>query len=337
MDPVTHTLTAITLARAGAGRLGRVGTATVVAAANVADLDYLYVLGGADSYLEHRFTWSHSLVGALILSGLVALGAGRLAAPTKASLSSRKRMLLAGLGAFSHLLLDWSTSSGTQLLWPFRDTRFALDWFSFIDPLLLFILLLGLALPALFRLIAEEIGARRSEAGARRAAWVALAACALLAAGRAGLHNEAVAHLESRLYRDRTPLRAAAFPHPLNPFLWQGVVETSTSYESGEVRLLGPARPLESFSTFYKPTGSPALAVALATPVAGTFLAWARFPHIEVLPAAGEGWRIRIQDLRQSPGTLPARVFTAWIELNKEQQVERETITYSSPGEELSR
>lgn len=334
MDPVAHTLVAFTLARAGAKHLARGDKVTVVAAANVADLDYLYFLGGAGAYLQHRFTWSHSLAGTLVLGALVAVGLRKLAGQSASPGSMRRQLLLGWLGAFSHLLLDWSTSSGTQWLWPFRDTRQALDWFAFIDPLLLFILLLGLALPALFRLIAEEIGARRTEVGARRGAWAALAACALLVGGRATLHNQAVAHLESHLYGDRTPLRAAAFPHPLNPFVWQGVVETGVSYETSELRLLPKPTASGSFSTYYKPASSPALARTLATPSAELFLAWARFPHIEILPAAGEGWRIRIRDLRQSPGTEPAQGFTAWIDLSKELAVERERIFYAAPGEE---
>lgn len=333
MDPITHSLTALALGRAGANRLAPQATATLVVAANVADLDYLYTLGGARAYLTHHLTWSHSALAALVLGGVVALLFWRLGKRPQ----PLGRLLAAGwMGAASHLLLDWSTSAGTELLWPVSDTRYALDWFSFTEPALLLLLLLGLALPALFALIHEEIGARRSPRTPRWGAVAALAASLALTAATASLHGEAVTQLDARLYRDRTPLRSAAYPAPLNPYRWRGVVETDTTYEVVPVNLLDRQRPLESFSTFYKPAASRALDRALGTETARSFLAWARFPHIEIVPAVG-GWHIRLQDLREVARRPEARRFLAWIELTSELEVEREVILWGRPGEEAAR
>ena len=334
MDPITHSLSALVLARAGANRLAPQATLTLVVAANVADLDYLYILGGARAYLTHHLTWSHSVPAALLLGAGVALLFWRL----RKQPQPLGPLLAAGwIGAASHLLLDWSTSAGTQFLWPASDTRYALDWFSFTEPALLLLLLLGLSLPALFALIHEEIGARRSPRTPRWGAMVALAASLALAVATASLHDEAVTQLDSRIYRDRTPLRSAAYPAPLNPYRWQGVVETDTTYEVVPVNLLNRPRPVEAFSTFYKPAAARALDRALDTETAATFLAWARFPQIEIVPAVGGGWHIRVQDLREVARRPGARRFLAWIELTSELEVEREVILWGRPGEESAR
>ncbi|MGH9863409.1 MAG: metal-dependent hydrolase [Candidatus Acidiferrales bacterium] len=334
MDPITHSLAAWALARAGGNRLAPQATATLVAAANIADLDYFYILGGAHAYLTHHLTWSHSALAALVLGGGVALLFWWLG---KASQPLGPLLAAGWMGAASHLLLDWTTSAGTELLWPASDTRYALDWFSFTEPALLFLLLLGLALPALFALIHEEIGARRSPRAPRWGAVVALAALLGLAAATASLHEEAVTQLDSRIYRDRTPLRSSAYPAPLNPYRWQGLVETDTTYEVVPVNLLNRQRPVEAFNTFYKPAASRALDRALATETAGIFLTWARFPHIEIVPAVGGGWHIRLQDLREVARRPGARRFLAWIELTSELEVEREAILWGRPGEESAR
>jgi len=52
----------------------------------------------------------------------------------------------------------------------------------------------------------------------------------LFDAGRFMLHARAVDELESRLYDGLPPVAAAALPLALNPFRWQGIVETAGAY-----------------------------------------------------------------------------------------------------------
>ena len=325
MDPVTHSLAALVLGRAclpqRRGAATRYATATLVVAANVADLDLLYRLGGPLAYLDYNRGWTHSLAGAALLGAGVALAAWKLAARRAAPLSLRLLLSLGLLGAFSHALVDWATADGTKLLWPMKRAWYALDWFAFVDFWLLGLLGLGLGLPALFRLIGEEIGARRKE-GVSAGAWVALAACALLAAGRAAGHADAVEQLEARLYRNRMPARAGAFPLPLTPLTWHGVVETGTTFETLEVTR---GRSAETFSTFYKPAPSLALEAALASRTAQVFLAWARFPHVEISPT-NAGWRVRLRDLRYAGDAPRFRRVVVWIELDENLKVLQEVV-----------
>lgn len=57
-------------------------------------------------------------------------------------------ILAAIVGYATHAPLDLLTSYGTQLLWPFSNQRFALDWIAIIDPIYTLILALGIYLTA---------------------------------------------------------------------------------------------------------------------------------------------------------------------------------------------
>jgi inner membrane protein len=307
--------------------------ACLLVAAHVPDVDILFAATGGLSYLEHHRTWSHSLIGAAGLGaavGAVFWKRAQRRPPDPASAFPLRRFLLIGsLGGLSHALLDWLNPYGVQILWPFRRTWYALDWFALIDPWVLAILALGLALPLLFRLIAEEIGARRSETGGRWGAGLALAACSLLALGRATLHADAVAKLERRQYRNRAPLRVGAFPSPLNPFRWNGVIETDVSYELVPVTLLGEEQELRASSTHYKPASSPVLEAALASPTGQLFLDWARFPLATVIPTP-DGWQVGWRDLRYAQEAPRVRVFSVWMELDREPRMRGERFLWGT-------
>ncbi len=330
MDPLTHTATGWLLARAGLDRVAPGATLTLVVAANAPSIDWLHLLGGADSYLAHGHTWSHSLVGATALGTAVGFAFTRLARRKNKAASAAKLMLLGVLGALSHVGLDWMTARGTQLLWPFNRASYALDWLPWIDLWLLVAMGLGVGLPALFKLVTEEIGARSTRAGARRGAWVALMVLVALAGLRWNLHGEAVTQLDARLYNGRTPLRVAAFPMPLNPFLWSGVAETESTHERVEVTLLGRRGEAEPH-TLYKPAEAPALDAALAAESAKRFLAWARFPRATLTPAAG-GWEVQLDDLRFAGESGRPRMFVVRIRVNHPLEVVGEEIAFSPFG-----
>lgn len=332
MDPLTHTATGWLLARAGLDRAAPYATATLVVAANVPSLGWVHLLIGAAPYLANGRTWSHSLVGAAALGAAVGFGFAHLARRKNKPASGAKLMMLGVLGALSHSALDWMTASGTQLLWPFDRTWYALDWFPFIDLWLLVVMGLGVGLPALFKLVTEEIGARTTRTGARRGAWVALVAFALLAGLRWNLHGEALGQLDARLYRERTPLRVAAFPMPLNPFHWSGVAETDSTHERVDVVLLG-GRGEGEFRTHYKPAAAPALDAALATDSARQFLAWARFPRATLTPAPG-GWEVELDDLRFAGEGGQPRMFLLRVEVSRQLEVVREEIQFAPFGGE---
>jgi inner membrane protein len=329
MENLSHTLTGFLAARAGLDRAGRFATPTLLVAANIPDIDIATWFGGAELYLHHHRTWSHSLVGAPLLGAAVGAAFWWAARRKREPAAPLAWFLALGvLGALSHIVLDWITPYGTQLLWPFRRTWYAADWFFIGDVWVLVFLLGGIALPALFRLIGEEIGAPRTDTGRRWGARLALAAFVLLGAWRAMLHEDALAHLNTRVYGGRTPLHVGAFPAPFNPLRWYGVVETESTFEVVELGLAGPGSERDHVVTLYKPQDTPALRLALATPSAQLWLRWARFPHAEVEPVS-DGWRVDLRDVRFTGLGRRGGVFAVLVDVDSRLVVRDERIEFA--------
>lgn len=316
MDPVTHLLAGLTLARAGANRLAPAATAAITIGAVLPDIDFVFRYGATPTLLQFQQGWTHSLPGIAGLGALLALFCWQRARQRHPQPRLFAKLLLAaGLGLAGHLLLDCTTAAGVRFFWPLDPTWYALDWFAMTDLWVLAGLLLGLTLPILFRLISEEIGARVTARGERRGAWAAIFFFLLLCAVRVPLHAQARATLDAQTYRGRIPVSVGAFPTSVNPFLWRGVAETPETYELVEVRLAGPRPPTTIHFTHYKPAPSPVLDAVETTAVGRTFLELARFPLAQVEPIPN-GHRIVLRDLRGAYTTLWQRTVIAWIELD---------------------
>lgn len=329
MDPATHTLAAVALARAGAARATRLALPMMLVAGTVADLDLLARLGGADAWLAWRRTATHSLPGTILLAALVASAFwffGRRPATRGVRLVPA---FLASLAAASlHLLLDLANSHGVQLLWPFRDRWFAWDLAEPVDPLLLALLLAGLLLPALFHLVSEEIGARHGRGGASRGAALALVLVAFYLGGRWMAHDRARERLANRLYQGERPVAVGVFPAGASPLLWRGVVETELALAEMEVNVAAGDFGAARARTHYKPEQGPLVDAALGTAVAKRYLRFARFPAVTIVRLL-EGHRVEIRDARFAPTrTRPAPV--AHIELDAERRVVSAEIRFSS-------
>src|SRR5688572_15681772 len=143
MDPVTHGLAGAVIAEAGfTQHLGSRSRYIMAAAAMFPDIDIVYRFAGLPTYIANHRGLTHSYVG-LIASGVL-FGAllGRL--------DEERRYLpwIAALwvGLFSHQLLDFITSYGTVVLFPFSNTRYYFDWVFILDLILTGTLLVTLIL-----------------------------------------------------------------------------------------------------------------------------------------------------------------------------------------------
>ena len=168
MDNLTHTLAAVAMSQAGLRRFTPHATITLIVASNLSDLDIVTVLQGSTAYLEHHRGITHSLVGVTALAGILAAlmiaGSGLLARmrgrpPGKLSFLPLFGVCLAGTA--SHLLLDFTNSYGVRPFLPFSGKWYAWDILFIIDPLVIMALVAALILPALLRMVAEEVGARK--------------------------------------------------------------------------------------------------------------------------------------------------------------------------------
>ncbi len=329
MEPVTNTLTAIALGRAGLNKVTRMATPMLVVSGLLADVDWVTRLGGARLFLLGHRTATHSLPGTVVLVAVVAAGfwlAGR--KYPKLAVNIFQAILICTVGAGMHLLLDMLNSDGIKLLWPFSPRWYGWDLANSVDAWIIFFLLCGLLTPELFRLVLEEIGSKPKKSGRQRGAIVGLILVVLFIAGRAFAHQRAMALLDSREYRRQVPLEVAAFPHPSNPLFWSGVAETDNALITVEV----PLGPLAVFDpdlgeVYFKPEPSITLTNALNSPTAMDFLSYARFPLAHVEPQ-GRGFEVRLRDMRFGSNRPGERGIIAIINLNAESLVIGERLEF---------
>jgi len=211
---------------------------------------------------------------------------------------------------------------------PFSAHWYAWDIMFIFDPLLLLLLCIGLGLPTLLRLVSEEVGARKS-----RPAWGAVfSLCALvfLWGLRDMAHRRVLGWLEAHTYSEQDPLRVGAFPSPLNPFAWTGVVDCGTTYNVVPANALEGDVDPRSALTFHKPETSPALDAALQTRTGRIFMDFARFPWAQT-EENDEGFDVQIRDLRFY-SNYASRGFLTEIVMDKALRTRSESFSFGAPA-----
>jgi inner membrane protein len=327
MDNLTHTLAGIAMSQAGLNRKTRFATLALVLASNAPDVDIVTRIRGTAAYFEHHRGITHSFLGATVLAAILAGSiyyAGRRARPKPAAppVSAKWLFLVCWIGVGGHLLLDYTNAYGIRLLLPFTGHWYAWDIMPILDLILWLLLIAGLGLPALLRLVSEEVGARKT--GYRRGAIFALGSMVLLWGLRDVSHRRALALLGSNNYEDEAPLRYGAFPE-FSPFNWKGVVETESSFHIVEVNSLASVLDAEHTETLRKPEPSPALDAALKTHLAHVFIDFARFPWAQV-DEDQDGYEVRVRDLRFGNGTAGA--FETTIDLDRSLHLRSESFSF---------
>ena len=313
MDPLTHTATGLLLGRTGMNRWTPQAAAILALAANAPDIDVVTAAGGSLNYLHYHRHLTHSLVAAPVLAIL-----------TVAVVRAATRKPVRWAGAFaaslaavaSHLLLDWTNLYGIRLLLPFSSSWLRLDLTPVIDVWIWCALFLAFAGPFLARLVTAEITSGKPGHGRPGAgfAWLALAFMLAYNAGRAALHERALAILNARLYSGSPPVSLAAFPSE-NPLAWRGLVETTDSYVVESVDLIGRFDPSKG-QMFFKPQSDPAIDVARRFVVFQTFLEFSQFPLWRVTPAAmpDSGRNVEVFDMRFGTPAEPGFYVSAVVD-----------------------
>ena len=133
--------------------------------------------------------------------------------------------------------------------------------------------------------MSSEIGRERAARTARRFAIAALAFwCSTTAAtpcctrGRWPCSTRACTRAARRI-------RVAAFPDPVNPWRFRGLVETREFVSLHDMNVRADFDP-NAGRIFYKPEPSPALEAAARTATFRDFLRFAQYPFWRVQPAA---------------------------------------------------
>jgi inner membrane protein len=205
------------------------------------------------------------------------------------------------VAVLSHILLDFTNNYGVRPFEPFSYRWYHWDIVFIFEPVMWVVLLGGLVLPALFRLVQEEIGAHTQPG--RAGAITALVLIALLWGLRDYQHRHAVAALEALDYHGEAPRRVSAYPYPIDPFIWSGVVETQDFYEVANVNSLSPeVDPDRQGFVRYKPEQTPAVLAAERSRLGRVYLDWAAYPYVQSQPVMnGEvvgGFTVTFRDMR---------------------------------------
>ena len=331
MDPFTHALTSFALERAGLRRVSRSALPILFVAGVAADLDLLSYFGGANAFFHYHYAVLHSILGSAILVFVVAAAffifdRGAKRPPLRFS----RVLILCAIAAALHVALDFFGAEGVQLLWPFQIRWFSLDWLPELDPWLIAILLIGCFLPALFRLITEEISSRKQKHKMSAGAAVALALMAAYIAGRAVLHHSAMQTLVEHDYHGAAPLVAGAFPDSDSPLVWRGVIDTASTIEvvSVPVGIVDTFNALSSLTHFKVPNSSE-LDAARKAPLAAEFLRYARFPLANVQNISG-GSIITLHDLRFAQDSSSSANLDAVIQLDNARRLQDEHLEFPS-------
>jgi inner membrane protein len=341
VEPLTHALLSLILARASQKHLPRYGAAMLVVSGVAADLDYASYFGGPQAFLRFHRTLLHSFLGSALLIAAVALTFWAVArqrsarSPDSSQIPLRFAAALAvcTFGAATHVLFDLCSGIGVQLLWPFRQKWTAWSVLTNRDPWVLVLLVLGLLLPEVFRLVSEEIGERKKGPRGQRAAVITLLLLLIYLGVRADLHSRAIDQLSSREYHGQPALATGAFPSALSPFAWRGLVSTDNAIDTIDISLApGAAFDPDSAVPHYKPEASPALDAAQNTPAAKLFLRYARFP-LATLEREDDSFQFTLRDLRFESSDTSSDNIIVHVNLNANLRVTHEEFRYANSAD----
>jgi inner membrane protein len=326
LDNLTHSLVGLFLARAGLKNFTPRGTAIMVLAANAPDFDTPCWFFGPAAYIHYHRNITHSLI-AIPFMAIVAVALVRLLG--RKQIRWLPAIGIAIIAVISHIILDLTNVYGVRLLLPFSGHWYHWDLTPVIDFAIWAILLLGVAAPALGRLVGSEIGVRSKDAG--NAGW-AIFALLLLSAynyGRSVAHDRAVGDMDSTSYSGLAPRRTGAFPEA-NPLRWTGIAELYNAFVEVPIDLRQGFHPAQDSETFYKAPRTPAVDAALQSFPFQRLLEFVQWPLwvVEPAPDLDRGTRVVLLDLRF--GTPHQAGFAASAIVNDRNQVLDSTFGFGA-------
>ena len=328
LEPITHFLTGACLSRAGLNRKTALATATMTLAAEAPDIDILGNFKGPVFGFAHHRGFTHSFLGLFLVQALVValiyvIWRMRGRKVNDPSLPPRWGLLflLAYFAGLTHILLDFTNNYGVRPFWPFWEKWYSWDIVFIVEPVMLVLLLGGLVVPAFSSLINEEIGVRSKGPQGRLAAVLALLGIVLMWGVRDYEHRRAVNALQARVYDGDDPIRASAYPNWLNPFLWDGVVETRNFYATMLVDASTPeVDPQGRMRIRQKPEETPVTLAAKRSYLGRVYLDWAQYPitETEQVETPEFHYLVRFRDLRYySPDQTRGSLLGAAVELDR--------------------
>jgi inner membrane protein len=295
MDPFTHVLTGACLARAGFNRKAAYATAAMIVAADLPDIDTVWSFAGPVAAFQHHRGWTHTFLGVPFEAAAVVGVAWlwhrwrfRADKPPAAPVRWTWLYLGALVALLSHLLLDWTNNYGLRPFFPFNPRWYEGSLVFIVEPVILALLLIAFAAPALFGLIGSEVGARREKLRGRGWAIAALLGIAALWGWRAIEQQKALRLAGEQDFGGAQVLRISANPIPINPFKWHLIIETPEFYQLADVDTLRGSITATAADTLYKPPTTPATVAAKQSWLGRVYLDWSQLPLVEEAPRSSD-------------------------------------------------
>jgi len=303
MDPVTHTLVGASLAESGLKSRTALGTATLLIAASLPDVDVLSYLWGNETALWFRRGITHGVLAIAILPPLLT-GMMLLWDRAVRRRGGRKPagrvvgwqiLLLAYAGVLSHPLLDSLNVYGMRWLMPFSGKWLYGDTLFIVDPWVWAVLIIGIVMARKRGAGSRERGAdgptepntgagsREQRPGRRNWSMITLSVVAAYVILMA-VSNIAGRALVARSFAEEgvEVQRMMVAPVPLNPFVRRVVIQDPEVYRFGTLRWLARRRFTRESETVDRHAGDFVMFATLRKPPARKFLTWARFPYFEI-------------------------------------------------------
>ena len=334
MEPVTHFLTGACIGRAGLNRKTAYATLTAVLAAEAADMDVFWGLGGPVEELKHHRGITHTLLGAPFIAAVI-VGVVWLLhlwfekRRRRKDLPQQRRQpvqwawlyAIALIAALSHLLLDWTNNYGLRPFYPFNPRWYAGSIVFIAEPVLWALLFLAMLMPWILGLADAEIGARKQKFRGRGWAIFALVGMVTVWCWRWSEQSQARASLEN-IQVTTAPISRMAFePYPVNPYRWHVIMETPLYFQTAEVSTwTDDVNSDPRQDVIYKPDVTPAVEAAKQTDLGKVYLDWGTWAVVrdlghEPVPGVpppnlppGRAWTtVEFSDLRFAYSFLASR------------------------------
>lgn len=298
MDNLCHTLIGAALGEAGLKRRTRFGSATLMIASNLPDLDVLVFATGTPS-VAFRRGWTHGILADALLppllTGLMLVIASRPwrrvsveGVGNDTPIRPLQLLLLSYIGVIVHVLMDLMNTYGVRLLMPFSQRWFYGDVLFIVDPWLWVIFGAGIWLT------------RRRHAPNWSRVSLAVAAAYVLAM----ILNARAARTEIverwQQVEGHPPRAVMVGPVPVTPLRRQIVIDAGDRYETG-IFTWQPRNIRFDAEDVAKNADDPRVAVAREAANIRAFLIWSRFPFWTIDSAQG-GSRVTVGDMRFNGG-----------------------------------
>lgn len=305
MDNLCHSLAGAVLGEAGLKQRTARGMATLVIASNLPDID-VAVFATDTLAMSFRRGWTHGVLAMAVLPAVLAgvmllwdrvRGPSMSRAPGVPPATFAGLAVLAYVGTWLHVFMDFLNSYGVRLLMPFSNRWYYGDALYIVDPVLY--ATFGLAI-----VVARRRRSRR-HASANAPARAGLAVAAAYVAAMLASNLWARAEVRSELVRAGLPAETRFMVTPVfgNPVRREVIVDTGRRYEKGQLWFEPTPhfRPL-GYGVETRAADPAVVDAVAATPRFQAYLRWSRFPFY-VVEQDADGMTVWLNDYRYSGPT----------------------------------